>query len=40
LVEEVIDALRQRFDVSVEEVNVTSEDVQFKLPRILADAAA
>ena len=40
LVEEVIDAIRQGFDVTVEEVNVTREDVQFKLPRVLADAAA
>lgn len=40
LVEEVIAACRERFDVSVEEVNVTQEDVQFKLPRVLsADSA-
>ncbi len=37
LVEEVIAALRERFDVSVEEVNVTQEAVQFKLPRVLSD---
>jgi 4-hydroxy-3-methylbut-2-enyl diphosphate reductase len=35
LVEEVIDAFRQRFEVKVEEVRVTSEDVEFKLPRAL-----
>jgi 4-hydroxy-3-methylbut-2-enyl diphosphate reductase len=40
LVDEVIGALREFFDVSVEEVNVTQEDVQFKLPRVLNDAAA
>jgi len=39
LVEEVIAALRERFDVSVEEVNVTQEAVQFKLPRVLSDHA-
>jgi len=38
LVDEVIDALRERFDISVEEVLVTQEDVQFKLPRVLSDA--
>ena len=38
LVDEVIAALRERFDISVEEVMVTKEDVQFKLPRVLADA--
>lgn len=40
LVNEVIDALRQHFDVRVDEVNVTEENVQFKMPRELADAAA
>ena len=40
LVNEVIDALRARFDVTVAEVNVTEENVQFKMPRELADAAA
>ncbi|SDF89152.1 4-hydroxy-3-methylbut-2-enyl diphosphate reductase [Limimonas halophila] len=40
LVDEVIAACREHFDVSVEEVRVTQEDVQFKLPRALADAAA
>jgi len=40
LVNEVIDALRERFDVTVSEVNVTEENVQFKMPRELADAAA
>lgn len=35
LVEEVIAALRERFEVTLEEVRVTEEDVQFKLPRVL-----
>jgi 4-hydroxy-3-methylbut-2-enyl diphosphate reductase len=39
LVEEVIEACRERFEVTIEEVTVTSEDVQFKLPRELAHAA-
>ncbi len=39
LVEEVIDALRQRYDVTVEPVAVTSEDVYFKLPRVLSEPA-
>jgi 4-hydroxy-3-methylbut-2-enyl diphosphate reductase len=38
LVEQVIDACRKRFDVTVEEVAVTREDVQFKLPRALSAA--
>ena len=36
LVEEVIAALRKRFDLSIEEIEVTREDVSFKLPRALA----
>jgi len=36
LVEEVLDAARERFDVHVEEVTVSREDVHFKLPRALA----
>jgi 4-hydroxy-3-methylbut-2-enyl diphosphate reductase len=40
LVEEVIEACRERFEVTIKEVTVTSEDVQFKLPRELAHAAA
>jgi 4-hydroxy-3-methylbut-2-enyl diphosphate reductase len=35
LVEEVIDACRQRFDVAIEEIKVTQENVVFKLPRAL-----
>jgi len=40
LVEEVIAACRERYDVTIEQVTVTSEDVQFKLPRVLAPSAA
>lgn len=38
LVQGLIDACRDRFDVEIEEVTVTREDVVFKLPRVLADA--
>ncbi len=36
LVEDLIDACRERFDVSMEEIRVTDENVTFKLPRVLA----
>jgi 4-hydroxy-3-methylbut-2-en-1-yl diphosphate reductase len=36
LVEEVIDACRERFDVTVETVSDVRENVVFKLPRVLA----
>ncbi len=36
LVQEVIDACRRHFDVTVEELRVTDEAVRFKLPRVLA----
>jgi 4-hydroxy-3-methylbut-2-enyl diphosphate reductase len=39
LVEEVIDAFRARYAVTIDEVAVTSENVQFKLPRALGAAA-
>jgi 4-hydroxy-3-methylbut-2-enyl diphosphate reductase len=35
LVEEVIDACRKRFHVSVEEVMLREENVEFKLPQVL-----
>ncbi len=35
LVQELIDACRERFEVTVEEINVTEEDVHFSLPRVL-----
>ena len=40
LIEEVITACRERFDVSFEEITVTTENVQFKLPRALSTAKA
>ena len=40
LVEEVIAACRERFEVTIEEITVTSENVQFKLPRVLSEAVA
>ncbi len=40
LVEEIIDALRERFDLSIETVTTATEDVTFKLPRALQDSAA
>lgn len=38
LVQEVIDAVRARFDVTVEEVTTATEEVVFKLPRALVAA--
>ena len=38
LVEQVINAFKARFDLNVEEVAVTREDVEFKLPRVLLGA--
>ena len=35
LVEEVLDACRERFDVTMEHVNTVTEDVSFKLPPVL-----
>ncbi len=35
LIDEVIDAAKAHFDVSVEEVSITDENVIFKIPRIL-----
>ena len=39
LVEEVIDAFRARFDVTVEEVETATENVEFKVPRVLRQMA-
>jgi 4-hydroxy-3-methylbut-2-enyl diphosphate reductase len=39
LVDEVIAAARAYFDVTVEEVAITREDVEFKIPRVLKDVA-
>ena len=38
LVDEVLRAVKERFDVQVEEVTIRQEDVQFKLPRTLTAA--
>jgi 4-hydroxy-3-methylbut-2-enyl diphosphate reductase len=40
LVEEVIAACRERYDVQIKEVTVTTEDVVFKLPRLLTSSVA
>ena len=40
LVNEVIDAFRDRFDVTVEMVETAQERVEFKVPRILRDNVA
>ena len=40
LVDEVISKARELFDVSVEEVAITQENVNFKVPRILDDEDA
>ena len=37
LVEEVVSAARERFDVTIEEVRVTTETVTFKLPQALSE---
>ncbi len=39
LVEEVIAACRERFTVTIREITVTAENVQFKLPKILSETA-
>ncbi len=38
LIDEVIAAARERFDVMLEEVSITQENVVFNIPRILRDA--
>ena len=35
LINEVIDAFRARYDVTVEIVETAKEDVEFKVPRVL-----
>ncbi len=40
LIEEVISACREHFDVTTEEITVTTENVQFKLPRELGETKA
>ena len=36
LVDEVIEAAKEHFDVTIEEVAITQEDVTFKIPKVLA----
>ncbi|MEM7650542.1 MAG: 4-hydroxy-3-methylbut-2-enyl diphosphate reductase [Pseudomonadota bacterium] len=38
LVDEVIEAAKERYDVTIREVAITKEDVNFKIPKVLADA--
>lgn len=40
LVEEVIAALQKNFDVKVEEIRITDEDVVFKMPKVLMKESA
>lgn len=40
LVEEVVDAFRERYTVTIDAVTVTEETVAFRLPKLLADGAA
>ncbi len=35
LVNEVIDAFRDRYDVTIEQVETAQENVEFKVPRVL-----
>lgn len=37
LIEEVIDAFRARFDVTVEQIETAQENVEFKVPRVLRE---
>jgi 4-hydroxy-3-methylbut-2-en-1-yl diphosphate reductase len=39
LVDEVIEEARKHFDVSIEEISISKENVFFKIPSILSDAA-
>jgi 4-hydroxy-3-methylbut-2-enyl diphosphate reductase len=39
LINEVIDAFRDRFDVTVEQVETAQENVEFKVPRVLREPA-
>ena len=40
LIQEVLQGAKDRFDVTIEEVTLTREDVVFKLPRVLTTTAA
>jgi 4-hydroxy-3-methylbut-2-en-1-yl diphosphate reductase len=40
LIDEVIDAFRSRYDLTIEEITVSREDIVFNLPRVLAEPVA
>ncbi len=40
LVEEIIDALGERYEIAIETVTTATEDVTFKIPRVLQESAA
>ena len=40
LVEEILDAMGERFELTIETVTTATEDVTFKIPRVLQDSAA
>ena len=39
LINEVVDAFRDRFDVTVEIVETAQENIEFKVPRVLREPA-
>jgi len=39
LVNEVIDAFRARYEVTVEQIETAQENVEFKVPRVLRETA-
>ncbi|AQS46436.1 4-hydroxy-3-methylbut-2-enyl diphosphate reductase [Thioclava sp. JM3] len=39
LIDEVIDAFRQRFDLTVDQIETAREDIEFKVPRVLREAS-
>ena len=39
LINEVVDAFRDRFDATVEQVTTAEENVEFKVPRVLREPA-
>jgi len=39
LVSEVIDALNDRYDVTIETIETATENVEFKVPRVMREPA-
>ena len=39
LIDEVIDAFRQRYDLTVDQIETAREDIEFKVPRVLREAS-